>query len=82
MANVAKMWQFFAIVRDVIDRMADGKPQTKEVLTEFMLRVLTICDGMEGPEDWNGIALVAQENLPDEVEEINDGFLHDAWAES
>jgi hypothetical protein len=31
--------------------------------------------------DWKGIALAAPDDLPDGVEEINDGFLHEMWPE-
>lgn len=80
MANVRKMYQFFDIVDDLIKRSSSNDPELSRSLDAFFFRILTICDGLEGPEGWNGIALVAREDLPAELEEINDEFLHDAWS--
>jgi hypothetical protein len=81
MASVEKMWTFFDIVDDLINRISQDDDHKRQLLDSFFFRVLTVCDGLEGPEGWKGIALVATEDLPDEVEEINDGFLHDMWSD-
>lgn len=81
MANVRRMWEFFDTVDSLIGELAAGDDRIRGILCTFFFRVLTICDGLEGPDGWNGIALVATEDLPGDVEEINDAFLHDAWSE-
>ena len=81
MANVKRMWELFDIVDSVILELAEGDSRKEELLTAFFVRLLCVGDGGEGSElEWRGIALVAQEDLPDEVEEINDELLHDAWS--
>jgi len=82
MANIAKMHEFFEIVDLLIQELSADDPAKREMLEHFFFRILCVCDGMEGSDlDWKGIALVAQENLPSGVEEVNDGFLHDVWSE-
>jgi|GEM_PF-3001495 len=50
-------------------------------LEGFFFRVLCIFDGIEGKDlSWKGVSLVASEDLPDNVDEINDDFLHDEWS--
>jgi hypothetical protein len=80
MANVRRMWEFFTVVDDLIENLSEGEPSMKDALDPFFFRVLTICDGLEGPTGWEGISLVAPEDLPEIVQEINDEFLHDAWS--
>jgi hypothetical protein len=82
MPNLARMHQFFDSVDQAIEGISAGDAAKREDLERLLLRVLLICDGLEGPDlEWTGIALVAREDLPDTVEEVNDGFLHDAWSE-
>jgi len=82
MANVRKMNEFFDIVDSIITELSQGDVGKKDLLNTFFIRVLTVIDGQEGLDiKWNGIALVAPEDLPDHVEEINDDFLHDAWSD-
>lgn len=81
MANIKKMYELFDIVESVITELSQGNSEKKDLLNTFFTRLLTILDGQEGLDiNWNGIALVAPEDLPDAVEEINDDFLHDAWS--
>ena len=81
MANVKKMYELFDIVESVIKELSQGNSEKKDLLNTFFTRLLTVLDGQEGLDiNWNGIALVAPEDLPDDVEEINDDFLHDAWS--
>jgi len=81
MANVKKMYELFDIVESVITELSRGNSEKKDLLNTFFTRLLTVLDGQEGLDiNWNGIALVAPEDLPDDVEEINDDFLHDAWS--
>jgi hypothetical protein len=79
MANVERMWQFFDAIDYAIEHTAPGDANLRKSLRALVFRILTVCDGLEGPEGWKGIALVAREDLPPDVEEINDEFLHDAW---
>ena len=81
MSNVRIMWEFFDIVDDIITEMAGDDQGISKILKYFFIRILSVCDGLEGAENWKGIALVAQEDLPSNVEEINDGFLHEMWAD-
>lgn len=81
MANVKKMYEFFDIVESVITELSQGNSEKRDLLNTFFTRLLTVLDGQEGLDiNWNGIALVAPEDLPDGIEEINDDFLHDAWS--
>jgi hypothetical protein len=81
MANVKIMYELFDFVDSVVARVSDGQVEKKELLESFFFRLLCVFDGVEGPDlDWKGIALVAAEDLPDGVEEINDEFLHDVWS--
>ncbi len=81
MSNLTKIWELFELIQDVVDEMALDKDGNKKLLNEFTIRILTILDGLEGPVGWKGIALVAKEDLPDSIPEINDGFLHELWSE-
>ena len=81
MANIQKMWELFEVVDALISELAEGDHKKEEMLRVFFFRILSVLDGVEGPSvEWKGIALVAGEDLPEEVEEINDDFLHDAWS--
>lgn len=81
MANLKIMYDLFDIIDSIIAEMSDGEPEKKDFLESFFFRVLGVFDGVEGPDlGWDGIALVAPEDLPDDVDEINDDFLHDAWS--
>lgn len=81
MASVDKMWVFFDMVASAIAELAEGDPNKEELMNTLVVRILSILDGVEGPHlEWNGIALVAQEDLSDNVNTINDDFLHDAWS--
>jgi hypothetical protein len=81
MANVKVMYELFDFVDSLIATMSDGQAEKKALLGSFFFRLLSVFDGVEGPDlHWKGIALVATEDLPDDVEEINDDFLHDAWS--
>jgi hypothetical protein len=81
MANVKVMYELFDFVDSLIAEISDGQVEKKELLETFFFRLLSAFDGVEGPDlHWKGIALVATEDLPDEVTEINDDFLHDAWS--
>ena len=80
MANVDKMWVFLDMVASVVAELAEGDPDKKDLMNTLIVRILSILDGVEGPDlEWKGIALVAQDDLPDDVDTINDDFLHDAW---
>ena len=81
MANVQRMWQFFDTIDDLIKRESKGDDHVRKMLETFLFRILTVLDGLEGPDGWKGLALVAHEDLPEGTEEINDGFLHDMWSE-
>lgn len=80
MSNINKMYEFFDIIDTIIIEMSEEDTEKAKLLETFFVRILSVCDGLEGPNfDWNGIALVAAENLPKDVEEINDDFLYSAW---
>ena len=81
MPNVRRMWQFFELIDDRIQRMSSGDERLKALLNEFVISLFTICDGLEGPDGWSGISLVYTDDLPETVEEINDGFLHEMWSD-
>ena len=81
MANLKIMYDLFDIIDSLIAELSDGEPEKKDLLESFFFRVLSVFDGVEGPDlGWSGIALVAPEDLPDNVDEINDDFLHDVWS--
>jgi hypothetical protein len=81
MASVHVMWSFFEMIDSCIMELAQGDPEKKELLDRLVFEMLCIFDGVSSPDsDWNGIVLVATDELPDGVEEINDDFLHDAWS--
>jgi len=79
MCTVRRMWQLFDIIDDLITRSAKGDEQVRSLLNDFQLAVFAVFDGLQGPENWSGIALVYNDDLPDGVPEINDGFLHEMW---
>jgi hypothetical protein len=80
MANVKVMYKFFDQVDLIAKNLSSGSEESKVLLDTFFHRVLRICDGLEGPDiDWNGIALVARDDLPENIDEINDDFLNEAW---
>ena len=77
---VGKMFDLFKATDSLIVEISCGDLQKKNRLDLFCFRLFCLLDGVEMPWDsWRGIALVAREDLPDEVDEINDDFLHDAW---
>jgi hypothetical protein len=79
MANINTMFQFFDHVERIIGIIARDE-EDKKILDSFFYRVLRVCDGLEGPDiKWIGIALVARADLPEDVNEINDEFLSEAW---
>lgn len=82
MANVAVMWKLFDFFDHVVADVAEGDDEKAILLNQFLVRLLSTFDGVEGPDlKWKGIALVAREDLPETVQEINDEFLHTAWSE-
>ncbi|MEN6450108.1 MAG: hypothetical protein ABFC96_06430 [Thermoguttaceae bacterium] len=81
MTNIKMLWRLFDVVDTITSELGRGDEERKDLLDNFFFRFLTVCDGLEGPEGCRGIALVATEDLPSDVEEINDGFLHELWAE-
>jgi hypothetical protein len=82
MSNRITLDQFFGQVDHAISEMSEGNAEKEELLKIFFVRVLSILDGLEGEDSsWKGIRLVAPEDLPSGVREVNDGFLHDEWSE-
>lgn len=81
MSNLKIMFKFFDHVETIINNLSCNDQYKKELLDSFFHRILLVFDGIEGPDiDWNGIALVARTDLPENVDEINDEFLNDAWS--
>jgi hypothetical protein len=82
MSDLRVIDELFAAIDALISDTADGDRQKKVMLEEFFFRVLCIFDGVEMPNDeWKGISLVPRAELPHDVKEINDGFLHDEWSD-
>ena len=83
MARVDKMHEFFNIADGIIEDMAKGNSERIHMLNTFFIRILSVLDGLEMGNNpaWSGLRLVDPRDLPESVEEINDGFLHDAWSE-
>lgn len=83
MANVAVMEELFDIVEGIITDMAQGDSEKSVLLKQFFVSVLSVMDGLEANDlkSWKGVALIARDDLPKSVPEINDGFLHEMWSE-
>jgi len=80
--SIEKMYQLFEELDVLIGKVSQDSKETESLLDLFCFRVFSILDGVEASNlSWKGVALVARENVPDSLDEINDDFLHDAWAE-
>jgi len=76
------MFQLFEELDTLISELSGGEKAKEELLELFSFRFFSILDGVEASDvSWKGVALLAREAVPDTLDEINDDFLHDAWAD-